>query len=154
MTALSMCPEPSVSIAEPDESPTLVMATSACTAIAEPSPTVMIEPAALVNQYARVTLAAPLFGVVQMALVPTSEPERFDLVVWATVQGRDSGETTVVSNACPVFPYGGYSGNARDVARHVRRCVMDLLEHELDELLLLDGERVFDPHRCACLSRT
>jgi len=33
-----------------------------------------------------------------------------------------------------------------DVVRFLRRCLLDALEHELDEALHVDGVRVFDPH--------
>lgn len=34
----------------------------------------------------------------------------------------------------------------RELALHIRRAVRELLLHEIDESIYIDGERIFDPH--------
>ena len=66
------------------------------------------------------------------------------VVIRTVVAERDRGDPI-----CLVFSLGVDHMPDDPIARRevIKQALLQVLEHELDELLLVDGERVADPHR-------
>ena len=68
------------------------------------------------------------------------------LLVNAEVPDRDHPDVSIsIGTGAAVPPFG--DGDERQFARWLRMVLLRMEEHELDENLLRDGKRIFDPHR-------
>lgn len=66
----------------------------------------------------------------------------------ARVADRDTGLPAYIANSNLVFDDAPvFRGDVLERARFVRRLLLDMLAHELDECLYVNGERIFDPHK-------
>ena len=72
-----------------------------------------------------------------------------EVVLRLNTRDRETGDPTLVFHAEVLHePFHGERGmDAMAIARHLRRMIAGLLDHEVTEWLKLDGVRIFDPHR-------
>ena len=76
---------------------------------------------------------------------PWPRPRRGGLVTCAlelTVPDRDTHEPFVIRSTFQLR----HGASDRETQEHVWNVVMELITHEVDESLLYDGSRPFDPH--------
>jgi hypothetical protein len=69
----------------------------------------------------------------------------FDMLLRITmpVPCRDTGKPIMVTQIRAIYPFE----DERRLIQFVRCCLHDLEIHEADEMLLVDGVRMFDPHQ-------
>ena len=68
------------------------------------------------------------------------------MTVWLAVYDRDTGEPMLLRSECmarELFMPGSFA----IAIQFLRDYVRDLLLHELDECILVEGVRLYDPHK-------
>lgn len=79
--------------------------------------------------------------------VTASAHDGVDIRCECMVRGRDTGDNSPLTHRERVDARAWTDGSPGFRANVVRRVLLQMLAHELDECLLVEGERLFDPHK-------
>lgn len=100
----------------------------------------------------RVSLQSPIFGKIDFEIVTDlsgydADYSGFSLEVRAQVEHRDTGELVPIQSRTPLKWEDFRCPDPYRCAELVRKCLIHLATHEIDEMLLVDGRRYRDPHQ-------
>lgn len=102
----------------------------------------------IVEGESRVALAFPMHVSVEKIRISTLPSSEFEIEVTLRSVCRLTGKPVNIEIRYHRSPFNGDDSLA-EIARLIRESISAALDHEVRELLLVDGKRLFDPHRNA-----